>query len=115
MKPKLTTENKTKIFQLYTGQKVGVQKLYGIDVGGVTVDYLTSLDCLELRPLSSITDEEIMELGHLHTKETFLYYINTLGVSQLDCDRLRLMGFAAPWCGWSVEELVKEGVFKLKE
>jgi hypothetical protein len=69
---------------------------------------------IELRPLSSITDEEYKELGYENAKE-FCLEIPLVYYNSNECDYLRMKGIALDWCGWSVEELVKEGVFVLKE
>ena len=126
MKPKLTTENKAKIFALYWGQAViDAPKKYDFLTGKFTplalsndeFDDMYELDkaWAELRPLSSITDEELKIMESLVVKaKTYLKIITSEGFSKEEADQLRLMGFAVPWCGWSVEELVKEGVFKLK-
>jgi len=131
MKPKLTTENKAKIFALYWGQEVAIlnddseyaQSIYCVDWEVFdTIEHPEHENdfYLELRPLSSITDEDLLSILPERFNEETLAFVS-LGIKGGDwlvkqyADELRLLGIAIDWCGWSVEELVKEGVFVLKE
>lgn len=130
MKPKLTTENKAKIFALYWGQEVAVLndcssykgRWYIIDWEIFdTIEHPEHENdfYLELRPLSSITDEEIDKIISNEKELPKEFYDRFRNITLANCfnwtDELRLLGIAQDWCGWSVEELVKEGVFVLKE
>jgi hypothetical protein len=120
MKPK-TTENKAKIFALYWNQRVIMNHSCPVKErvhSDQLFDVLES-DYLELRPLSSITDEELLSISPELFNEENLAFVS-LGIKKGSwivkqyADELRLLGIALDWCGWSVEELVKEGVFVLK-
>lgn len=137
MKTKNTLGNKAKFFALYWGQEVFVKSdaIRKVDwspmvltIGLDTIDY-----CL-LKPLSSITDEDAIEFGRVLSKyfaspngmlklrddyfrdlgkihiKTFLnkgYIINE------GCDYIRSKGYALPWMGLSVDDLIEYGWIKL--
>lgn len=75
----------------------------------INFEYLDETDYLELKPISSITDEHAIIIGYrdsdhfkIDANENFLK------------DELRQMGYAIEWMGLSVEELVNFGWIKLK-
>lgn len=129
----ITPEIKQRIFALYWGQKVcrAVYPHEGehIDkVGQWNIHHITNL---ELSPLSSITDEDAIEVmlnGGRNTYktnlETIIGRLKTIGYIDVDkwdyfpisvWDYLRSKGYALPAFGYSVDELVEVGVFKIKE
>lgn len=137
-----TLENKAKFFAQHLGQKILIEditvihpmQIIGIDIElGVHVydagiklrGYYPLFDSLlELRPLSSITDEdfnlimkdEIMNPEPSIGDPVFTFEIGGLKLSDLTTtDYLRSKGYALPWMGLSVEELVNFGWIKLKE
>lgn len=136
-----TTENKAKFFALYWGQRVVYDnnRYYTVDTLGITI----LRGCLLLTPLSQITDEDAKELGKIcglangtvrgyaysvlveddsyQLQISFNGYIclrkndklyNEKGI--LDCyDFVRSKGYALPYMGLSVEDLVKLGWIRL--
>lgn len=121
MKAEINNENKEKFFAQYWGQdiihhddiqytgyynSVDEQHMYDSGVDGY---------CLVLKPLSLISDEDANVLGFL-CKEIFLNYNNRTGIlSTFQTDYLRSKGYALPWVGLSVEEMVESGWIKLIE
>ena len=109
MKTENTLENKAKFFAQYWGQHV----LYFTSdflrkIDNLTLDSVENDDFLELKPISKISDEEVINLGYgniLHLK------------SNLDrnIDQLRNLGFAVPWMDLEIEDLIDYGWIKLKE
>ena len=123
-----TIENKSKFFAQYWGQKVGVS---WIETGSIETKKCLSQDAswLELKPLSSITDEDAIEIAKIFRWEngvleaqvkTFLSqymdYHNS-NISSIEnfylCDYLRSKGYALPWLGISVEDQIEYGWIKL--
>jgi len=107
----INNENKAKFFALYWGQAVLWEPFIGQNV---FVDQHFSWDLvgrafyyLNLKPLSQISDEDVEE-GYWHL---YAYHIP---VSAINIDYLRSKGYALPWMGLSVEELVDAGWVKLK-
>jgi hypothetical protein len=129
MKAEITNENKAKFFALYWMQDVLMCKHYNkpITLIGNHIDYLYCGDYseyyLQLKPLSSISDEDKEAVGlesynqfdekGWYERSTFdeLFYYWSFE----DADYLRLKGYALPWMGLSVEELVEAGWIKLIE
>lgn len=157
-----TLENKAKFFALYWGQKV--VKYNDIFEDATHVDFVDFIDMkdksfLILKPLSSISDEDAIEVAKIMTfhdgkgliierkkhGEIEMYdryndephFLNTLffvpdpfeifsrddnrNWFQYDAERilevtdfLRSRGYALPWMGLSVEELVNRGWVILK-
>lgn len=130
-----TLENKSKFFALYWGQKVlyvGGVGLVNIGSGGWSLRHPDFF--LELKPLSSISDEDLIECYHLHS--AFIAYDYTMdfkpvlemathwrtngGIKdiircQYTIDFLRSRGYALPCMGLSVEQLINYGWIKLNE
>lgn len=151
----ITPEIKARVFALYWGQKVFTfPENNGWEPQKVGVSYMDGYGiknrCLLLKPLSSITDEDAIEvaklvtgnkewLGEVHytalgSSVTLVKPDTTVNVTinisddgdiwdsrlhHTDAlsghDYLRSKGYALPALGYSVEELVELGVFKLKE
>lgn len=119
---KNTLENKAKFCALYWGQKV--VKYNDIFEEATHVDFVDFIDMkdkafLELKPLSSISDEDFTEVMCLlfpfQPRSSFKkgkFYIDHLNIKQ--ADYLRSRGYALTWMGISVEELVNRGWIKLK-
>ena len=95
----------------------------------LTVSFLS--DCLDspicLKPLSQIIDEDAEELAKLlyegferlqiakNGREYLAYSPNIHRMNSNAADFLRSKGYALPWLGISVDELVKWGWIKLKK
>lgn len=135
-----TLENKAKFFALYWGQNCAwMKRPHEIEYLEKVSDYsITWISYLELKPISSISDEDAIEvynimipLGKSAEKERIFYgrsfikdYDTTnetleFAQSYLDIQRaidfLRSRGYALPWIGLSVEQLIEYGWIKLKE
>lgn len=121
-----TLENKAKFFAQYWGQRV-VLKNESISSRLYQMDRVVILHCethtLELKPLSSISDEDASSIRGFINKGDFLFYLNkstsitTFIEGNLyfkDVDFLRSCGYALPYMGLSVEELVNRGWIKMK-
>lgn len=116
-------ENKERFFALYWGQKV----MYVGGVGFVKIGHagwnLKHPDFfLELKPLSSISDEDAIEVSKLcvngndkRIDNIKVYARIYASQSSLINDFLRSRGYALPWMGLLVEELVQRGWVKLKQ
>lgn len=63
--------------------------------------------CLELKPLSSITDEDAIKLGYGNASH-LLSNVNH------NIDEIRGIGYALPFHGLSVERMIDFGWIKLK-
>lgn len=141
-----TLENKAKFCALYWGQKV--VKYNDIFEEATHVDFVDFIDMkdkafLELKPLSSISDEDFNKLRNVSGyiienkvvniegnsvtiyfkwtdedfKDGFGHSESTIyydSFSQLETDFLRSKGYALPYMYLSVEELVRRGWIKLK-
>ena len=121
-----TLENKEKFVAQYWGQKVGMvfdtdwDKHLSYGIGTNCLVY--QVDYLELKPLSSISDEDAIEVSKLCVNgddkriENIKVYARIYALqSALINDFLRSRGYALPWMGLSVEKLIKYGWIKLKE
>jgi hypothetical protein len=123
-------EMKARFFAQYWGQRVG---FVVNDMGDWEVGKCKFIDYLELTPLSQITDEDAIEVakiagnssymddrrafnGRLLMQEFLRKQSNVYGESWLHVfDYLRSKGYALPYMGILVEEMVKYGWIKLKE
>lgn len=128
----ITQDEKEQIFALYWMQRVGVSGNGRREIL-CDEDFIPYLEDdgqlhLELKPLSSITDEDAIEALRIFkevdasispenvanpTLEEFKAQIEGMIVIAQITDYLRSRGYALPAFGHSVDELVKEGVFKL--
>lgn len=141
-----TRENKMKFFAQYWGQEVSINPFHGI--GGV---YLTTVspetmydygkpshNCLLLKPLSSITDEDAGKLAQIilgrysenagkdlaedidynnYVTEIIDSIPGSFGLEDVSqtFDYLRSKGYALPWNGISVEQQVEYCWIKLQD
>jgi len=122
-----TSENKAKFFAQYWGQNV----LHRKDGSYVSVCFLNPIKdrYLFLKPLSSITDEDAIEVGRIvfpNLTDTQLILVkdgvvnifssgwNIDGLRMLKIfDYLRWEGYALPWMGLSVGKQIEYGWVKL--
>lgn len=129
-----TLENKARFFALYWGQQVlktdYSNRIYKTGTE-LSVSYITIYEhrsyYLELTPLSQISDEDVKGLTNsfMRTKKELLDYYCSESHGQAlkmlfkdlkpeDYDYLRSKGYALPWMGLSVDDLVNYGWVKLK-
>lgn len=126
-----TPENKTKFFALYWEQEVLTNDMHGegglIYAATMKTKLMPDGDYLLLKPLSQISDEDLEGIYPHGSEAFFIYYGN--GNKELAVDRflykfqlqpeyidfLRLRGYAVPWAGLSVEQLIEYGWIKLTE
>lgn len=104
-----TKENKAKFFAQYWGQEVAYV-CYPQEEPHIWVlqDYnINHTDHLQLKPLSSVTDEDAIKLGYGNAK-------HLLSNILYNRDELRQLGYALDWCGLSVEKQIEYGWVKLK-
>lgn len=130
MKKEITPEIRQRIFALYFGQKImrdnTINKQYPIH--GANIDFDPEGAWLEVKPLSSTTDEDAIEVAKIEDPEfndplgfgrrlikNFHRVLFTTAKWIPIIDYLRSKGYALPAFGYSVDELVEAGVFKLKE
>lgn len=104
-----TLQNKAKFFAQYWGQELiqaeGYEKKF--NVSDMYVSGFDGKEWLELKPLSSITDEDAKKLGYsspLLLKKHSSFHV----------DELRALGYALWWHGLSVEKQIEYGWIKLK-
>lgn len=132
MKAEITLENKAKFFAQYWGQKV-------LSWGEVVVDPMykwrnipkmktSSFTSIILKPLSSISDEDCVLCHKMYFRYTEDQKLNEHSISFVKkyiiepkefimntiLDYLRSKGYALPWMGISVEEMVDAGWIKLQ-
>jgi hypothetical protein len=132
MKAEINNENKAKFFALYWGQAVLWEPFIGQDV---FVDQHFPWDLvgkdyhyLNLKPLSQISDEDAIELGYsacndplnanygMSASGTFFDdWTQRQDMLMSDSDYLRSKGYALPWMGLDVKELIEAGWIKLIE
>lgn len=127
-------ENKAKFFALYWGQEIlkaaSVQGTF--KVGKSFMGKIYADQYLILKPLSSISDEDLIQVSkyigqdrgvgfeEIVKRNVFGYMYGRLmpsieiHKSILVIDFLRSRGYALPWMGLSVEEQVNRGWVKLK-
>lgn len=103
---KNTLENKAKFFAQYWWQEVFIfginQKRYRITKSRFNAETLKKPCWLELKPISQISDEDVVEISD------FVY-------ADRKVDYLRSKGYALPWNGIKVEEMIEWGWIKLEE
>ena len=130
-----TIQNKAKFFAQYWGQEVGQKEgnVMGIDyeINWDNMRTIIDSEYLDLTPLSMISDEDAIEVGRLFFEamnangscqvEDTLNIIETkemldgmLVLFQNISDFLRSKGYALPFMGLSVEQIVEFGWVKLK-
>ena len=106
MKAEITNENKAKFFALYWGQDILSD---GIEIGANVGDCEEEM-FLQLKPLSSIASLEDIQNGFFTVEPNLDYQVQIINQ-----DYLRSKGYAIPWLGLSVEEMVEAGWIKLVE
>lgn len=130
MKPELTQDLKERFFAMYWGQKVmyWIPKFDAVYVkpvlGQVESTYLL------LRPISSLSDDEAVEVARIvkphvewiHDAKYGKSFVKDLNFTQCvfpihshAADYLRSIGVALPFLGHSVEELIAAGWIKLTD
>lgn len=149
MKAEINNENKARFFALYWGQHVWCSRHYKhseVDSDVFHPIHLESPSYLGLKPLSSISDEDAIDVARLtnidfsnnyHRQHEFVeVFINEVFIKE-DCwihsneiistndlsfceifaieQFLRSRGYALPWMGLSVEEMIAAGWIKLVE
>jgi len=127
-------ENKGRFFAQYWRLPVGRKKLYenlNYVINGYIIE---TLDFIELKPLSSITDEDAIEvakirwssLGNNHpykkSAEEGKKVVDTIGYCSADnytmlkmFDYLRSKSYALPYMGLSIEQQIEYGWLKLTD
>lgn len=129
MKTEISSENKAKFFGLYIEQDV----LHGQwGVNGNLIDLIGTKETygkywIELAHIYSITEEHVIEAAkimkcehHLDQKniQEGIYEIKVAikydSLTWLCVEYLRSKGYALPWMGLTVEEMVEAGWIKLK-
>lgn len=133
-----TTENKAKLAGLYYGQKVIRETKYELSpLCKVFPIFLEEIEKwhLELKPLSSITREDLIAIGFNFpddvseitieiSPDSYIKHWTGIEQSRLikegyltlkDFDYLRSKGYALPWMGLSVEKQVEYGWIKLEQ
>lgn len=135
MKLENTLENKAKFFAQYYGCKVYMNspncRIPSKVFMGKSIE---PKDFLELTPLSQISDEDAIEVAKIEDSaytesnlvrgkviaENFINYSDCNNSFRCSLkmikfmDYLRSKGYALPWMGLSVEELIEYGWVKLK-
>ena len=141
MRPELNNKLKERLFAQYWGciSEVTKSNFYpkkagdkSIIDGSIIDNYLKNYKlkmAVLLRPLSSITDEEAIEVADIvglliatkDKRKTLVDYLNNEMSREFESlgshavDYLRSKGFALPFMGYSVEELINAGFIKLTE
>lgn len=123
MKAEINKENKTKFFAVYWAQYVKSsdnhlsKQLKPLEINAHSIQHVYEKSFLILKPLSKITDEDAEfidlknedynEQGWFSADGSFYFWAFD------EADYLRSKGYAIPWMGLSVEEMVKAGWIKL--
>ena len=124
-----TLENKAKFFAQYWGVEAVRYDEYTKPMAVDFVDFIEMKESifLELKPLSSITDEYAAEVDRIyydfvnHDGNSLIgknLLSSTHDLSRLPThisDYIRSLGYALPWMGLSVETMIEYGWIKLKE
>lgn len=136
IKPEMTVEAKARFFSQYWGQPIQTYSISKFSIRKDTVVQGWTLGYLTLKPLSSITDEDLHELQviedvfepgencFLHVEDDYIscYFKNEwLGGSfkrpllLVSYQYLQSKGYALPYLYWSVEQMQSAGWIKLLE
>lgn len=129
MKAEINNENKAKFFALYWGQEVVKNKSGQIFTVSPGLNLSHDSWFLTLKPLSSISDEEISYVKSITRYkgdvDVYSMVVSLLGIPlprkrniehwrvALILDYLRSKGYALPYLGLSVEDLTKAGWIKI--
>ena len=112
MKTEINLETKAKFFAQYACQGLLGTRRGGKDLFIIGDWRIFNEDYLLLKPLSSITDEDARHSGI--TKGRLKQHVQYHHImTPFMCDYLRSKGYALPWMGLSVEEMVQAGWIKL--
>jgi len=141
MKAEITPENKAKFFAQYWGQNIfhwkypehATHENVINKVSAATVEY-ANCGSLSLKPLSSISDEDALEVFGFdnffeYSKDNNHRYFNksasealldtlleshlSLELNAYSVDFLRSKGYAVDWMGLTVQEMIEAGWIKL--
>lgn len=121
MKAEINEQNRRKFEALYINQDV-LRTCSEPNYSGKLVYHklgrpFSKYNWLELKPLSSISDEdaEIIDLGSEDYNEAGWCdkYGDFYWWTYADVDYLRSKGYALPWMGVSIEEMIEAGWIKL--
>ena len=136
MKNEINNTNKARFFALYWGQEIAkypeALSYLRWNIKDALNDGVENRHIL-LNPLSLIADKHLLNCYHLHS--AFTSYDYTIGFTPFDVminnwmdhggyrdiercpdtvDYLRSKGYALPWMGLSVQEMIDAGWIKLK-
>lgn len=131
MKSEINNKNKAKFFAQYWNQEVIDHEDYNgegcIKVSGEMIRICYDDYYLLLKPLSSISESEVIDLARIagfdekyiepgfkpDFRERFSELFKDEMVPMVIIDYLRSNGYATPWMGLSVEEMAKAGWIKI--
>jgi hypothetical protein len=132
MKAEINNENKAKFFALYWGQRImSYRYLKEYQLSSPLSVWTENVVYLELKSLSQISDEDARVIAEQNrfngnydvfpkVGRDILRRVFELEDSQMclpteSADYLRSKGYALPWMGLSVDEMVDGGWIKLTE
>lgn len=126
MKTENNLQNKATFFAQYYLQEVFIIGTQTFAFDGLNMNEIDDGDCLLLRPLSSITDDEAIEVAYTNwpdyrerkaaiSKEWLLRVLETISQNRAVYQFLQSKSFALPWRDLSVDDLIEYGWIKLKE
>jgi hypothetical protein len=124
MKAEINNENKAKFFALYYGQEIIMKRVWDSPMDFKylfqdDLEYNVASTYLKLKPLSQITDEDAIEVECYGAGvDEYGYSFSRVGHTSWkghEQDYLRSKGYALPWMGLTVDELVKAGWVTLTE
>lgn len=129
-----TPENKVRFFAQYWGQEIQIEKRFDGDdlymstpLQGINQNSSVEKRYLELKPLSSISEEDAIEAAKILNTNTeygfdledYLSDYEWNNIAPLEAlnvyDYLRSKGYAVPYLNYSVEDLIKLGWIRLKK
>ena len=128
----MTRKEKEEYFAQYWGQRVvSCDTLYKGDIQPLNAltmmtifypgNYEKHESKLILRPLESITDEEVsaMKFNSFKLASEYIEFIYSWPFGETwfqdEIDAARSLGIATPWRSYTVDDLIKQGVLKVKE
>jgi hypothetical protein len=127
MKAEINLENKAKFLALYWGQII-LSHPDAFGLSSVCHEVRFDNAIANLKPLSQITDDDAIEIAKIVVGDQFEnpliigqsygYWLNKKSNYSLDwkvIDNLRSKGYALPWMGLSVDEMIEAGWIKLTE